>query len=67
MSEYMRIFNEGNTVKSHWDNKEYVIIEVWGEILRCVDKNGYTELMDFEVDLIQSKETIGEKEKCQVD
>ena len=52
-----RIFNETDRVKSHWDNKEYLIVEVWGEILRCEGPNGVVKLMDFEVDLVQ-KETV---------
>ncbi len=49
-----RIFNEGNIVKSHLDNKNYIITAVWGEILKCVDDNGWDiELCDFEVDLVK--------------
>lgn len=50
-----RMFNEGDTVKSHLDNKIYTIVEVWGEILKCVNKNEIVELNDFEVDIINKR------------
>lgn len=51
-----RIFNEGDTVKSHLDNKIYIITEVWGDLLTCVDDNGKNrKLWDFEVDLLKER------------
>lgn len=49
-----RIFNEGDTIKSHWDNKKYIIIQVLGEVLDCINKEKLIQLMDFEVDLINN-------------
>jgi len=54
-----KIFNAGDTVKSHLNNQEYCIIEVWGEILRCEGPNGIAKLRDFEVDLIKKKTLPG--------
>ena len=53
-----RIFNEGDIVRSHLDNKIYTIIDVWGEILNCISKNGLVELTDFEVDMINKKDKL---------
>lgn len=47
------IFNSGDIVRSHWDKKDYIILEVFGDILCCISNFGYIELMDFEVDLIK--------------
>lgn len=47
-----RYFNEGDTIRSHLDGKDYTIVQVWGEILNCTNEEKLIELMDFEVDLI---------------
>ncbi len=50
-----RIFNEGDTVRSLLNGRYSTIIQVCGEILICINRNGLVELMDFEVDLIKDK------------